>query len=209
MTPHPDRSYRDGANLDISTRPEWWLMLTKFLARGRTIASFAPSSRWMAGAMVKDIDFDAARCIVELGGGTGPITAELLRRLNKRCRSIILEIDPDLCRHLQRRFPEAEILEADAADLDRVLDERGIDKVDHVLSGLPLPSIPEPIRDRIIEASASRLAPEGTFRQLTIMPWVYYGLYRRYFQDVRFRFVFRNVPPGGVYICRGWQPQKT
>ena len=30
-------------------------------------------------------------------------------------------------------------------------------------------------------------------------------MYRRYFQDIRFRFVFRNLPPGGVYVCRGWQ----
>ena len=207
MNTPPDRSHGDSASPNISTRPEWWLMLTKFLTRGRTIASFAPSSRWMARAMVNGIDFDSARCIVELGAGTGPITAELIRRANKRCRLIMLEIDPDLCRHLQRRFPDADVLEADAADLDRILDERGIDKVDHVLSGLPLPSIPLDIRNRILEASANRLAPEGTLRQLTIMPWVYYGMYRRYFHEVRFRFIFRNLPPGGVYVCKGWEPK--
>jgi len=56
---------------------------------------------------------------------------------------------------LRRRFRHAEIIEGDAADLERLLDERGIDKVDHILSGLPLPSIPEPIRDRILDVSAA------------------------------------------------------
>ena len=50
-----------------------------------------------------------------------------------------------------------------------------------------------------------RLAPGGTFRQLTHMPWVYYSLYRGYFEEVRFQLVPLNLPPGGVYICRGWQ----
>jgi phospholipid N-methyltransferase len=203
---NPERTDPEETIPDISTRPEWWLMLTKFLERGRTIASFAPSSRWMARATVRDIDFSKARCIVELGAGTGPITKEILARAGKQCRVISLELDPDLCRHLQRRFPNAEVLQADAADVGRILDERGIDKVDHILSGLPLPSIPEDIRDRILDVCARRLKPDGSFRQLTIMPWIYYRMYRRYFQDIRFRFVFRNLPPGGVYFCRGWQP---
>ena len=54
--------------------------------------------------------------------------------------------------------------------------------------------------------STQRLAPTGTFRQLTHMPWIYYKLYRRYFAEVRFRLVPMNLPPGGVYICRGAAP---
>jgi hypothetical protein len=37
------------------------------------------------------------------------------------------------------------------------------------------------------------------------MPLVYYKLYRRYFDDVQFRFVAANLPPGGVYVCRGYR----
>ena len=55
--------------------------------------------------------------------------------------------------------------------------------------------------------SFSTWAPGGSFRQLTVMPWVYYPLYRRYFTDLKFRFVPLNLPPGGVYICQGFQPR--
>lgn len=202
---HPEPSAQPDLSPPTDTGAGRWLMFTKFLQRGRVIASFAPSSRFMANAQVRDIDFANAKCIVELGAGTGPITAELLNRAPKHCRLLIIELDRDLCRHLRKRFPGADIVEADATDLDRLLDERGIDKVDHILSGLPLPSIPEEIRDRILDVSARRLASGGTFRQLTVMPWVYYRMYRRYFTDIHFRFVPLNLPPGGVYVCRGFQ----
>ena len=66
--------------------------------------------------------------------------------------------------------------------------------------------LPEPLRNAVLETSARTLAPTGTFRQLTVMPWIYYRMYARYFDDVRFRFCPWNLPPGGVYVCRGFRP---
>ena len=54
--------------------------------------------------------------------------------------------------------------------------------------------------------SARVLGPAGEFRQITNMPWVYLKLYRTYFRDVSFRLVPLNLPPGGVYFCRGYAP---
>lgn len=186
----------------FKTSPGWWLFLKKFLQRGRTIASFAPSSRSMVRKMLQGIDFSRCDCVLELGGGTGPVTAELLRRAGKRCKVVVLELDPDLALHLRQRFPHADIVEADAVDLERLLEERRIQKVDHILSGLPVPSIPEPARTRILESAKKCLKPGGTFRQLTVMPLVYRKLYRKYFESVDFHFVFWNLPPGGVYVCK-------
>src|SRR5262245_50417185 len=104
---------------------DWWLMFRKFVQQGRTIASFAPSSRFMAPAVLKGIDFARTRSVIELGAGTGPITKEILRRAHGTgCRAIVVELDPDLCKRLRRNFPEADVVEADAADLGRILDER-------------------------------------------------------------------------------------
>src|SRR5262245_42070993 len=201
MTP-PDQN-----GPELSTQPGQgrWLFFTKFLQRGKVIASFAPSSRYMVRTVLRGIDFSRCKCIVELGAGTGPITAELIRRAPPGCKLLISELDADLAKHLRKRFPGAVVDEADAADLDGLLDQLGIDRVDHIISVLPLPSIPEEIRDRILDISAKRLAPGGSFRQLTVMPWVYYRMYRRYFTHLKFRFVPLNLPPGGVYVCEGFQ----
>lgn len=183
-------------------KSDWWLVFSKFLKHGTSIATFAPSSRFLARSIVKGIDFDKARCIVELGAGTGPITVELLRHVKPQTRLMIVELDPDFCRRLRERFPTADIVEGDAAKLDELLKARGISEVDHVISGLPLPSFPSDLRTSIIDSSLKVLAPGGTFRQLTNMPYVYWKMYRKYFDQVRFKLVPLNFPPGGVYVCK-------
>ena len=183
--------------------PDWLLFFQKFLQHGRSIASFIPSSIWLSRRVVQGIDFSRAKTIVELGAGTGPITKELLRAAPKDCRCLILERDPDFCSRLRGHFPQAEILEADALDLDRLLHERGIEKVDHVVCGLPLPSFPVEARQRLLTCVQKYLNPEGTFRQLTHLPWVFRQMYRKFFSEVRFQLVMRNFPPAGFYVCRG------
>jgi phospholipid N-methyltransferase len=184
--------------------PDWLLLFSKFLRHGSAIASFVPSSTYLARGVVRDLDFTKSRCIVELGAGTGPITAALLQLAPPTCRTAIVERDPDFCVRLREHFPHADVVQADALDLEQILAERGIEQVDHFLCGLPLPSFERKARDRIFEVVTRRLAAGGTFRQLTHMPWVYYRMYRRYFSDVRFHFVMRNLPPAGFYTC--WNP---
>ena len=181
--------------------PDWWLLFTKFWQQGPMIGSVVPSSRWLARGMLDRIDFQAANCIVELGAGTGPITAEMLQRISPRCRAVIVERDPDLCARLRERFPQADIAEADALNLDRLLADRRIETVDHVLCGLSLPWFKPPDQHTILDTSRRHLAPHGSFRQLTYMPLAHLSMYRRYFNRVRCGFVLRNLPPAGVYVC--------
>jgi phospholipid N-methyltransferase len=185
--------------------PDWWLMFRKFVDQGTGIASFAPSSRFLSRALIKGIDYDRAECIVELGAGTGPVTQELVRRVKPHTRLIVLERDPDFCSRLRAKFPTAEIVEGDAAHIDKLLADRGIRRVDHMVSGLPLPSFPAGLRDAVIDTSARVLGATGEFRQLTVMPLVYKKLYKGYFREVKFRFVALNLPPAGVYVCRGYR----
>jgi phospholipid N-methyltransferase len=187
--------------------PERWLMLRKFLSHGTSIASFSPSSRFLSRSIIRGIDWTKAKCVVELGAGTGPITKELVKAAAPNTKLVIVERDPDFCRVLREKFPDQDIVEGDACKLDEILAERGIEKADHVISGLPLPSFPAQLRDSIIAMSAKVLGPEGEFRQLTNMPWVYFKLYRNYFRDVSFKLVPWNLPPGGVYFCKGYQLQ--
>jgi phospholipid N-methyltransferase len=183
-------------------RSDLFFVMRKFLREGTSVATAAPSSRWMAKAILNGIDFDRVRTVVELGAGTGPITVEILKRLKPQTKFFVVEIDPDFCTRLRQRFPALDIVEGDAAKLPELLAQRGFDGCDEVISGLPIPSFPEELRARILKASATALGATGVFRQLTIMPLVYQNLYRRYFNDVTFKFVPLNIPPGGVYFCK-------
>ena len=206
MIPSEQKDTVSTESTQIRRGPEWWLMLRKFLSHGTSIASFSPSSRFLARSIVKGIDWAKAKCVVELGAGTGPITKALVAAAGPNTKLVIVERDPDFCRVLREKFPQHDIVEGDACKLDEILADRGISKADHIISGLPLPSFSPELRDSIIRMSAKVMGPDGEFRQLTNMPWVYWKMYRSYFSNVSFSLVPLNLPPGGVYYCRGYQP---
>src|SRR5262249_43056218 len=107
---------------------------------------------------------------------------------------------------LRERFggrPNLEVIGADVRDLAPILSERGIAKVDHIISGLPVPSFPKDLQRDLFRNVRSVLEPSGTFNQITELPWVYWRFYGRFFEEVRFRFEPRTFPPAGAYFCRG------
>jgi phospholipid N-methyltransferase len=185
------------------------LFLGKFLKHGTAIASLAPSSPWLSRATVRNVDWARARVLVELGAGTGPVTRVLAEKAPPECRVVVVERDSDFARLLRDRFahlPNFEVVEADARDLAAVLDDLGVGRADHVISGLPVPSFPKDLQRGLFRVVRGVLDPSGTFNQITELPWVYWRFYRRYFDDVRFAFELRNFPPAGAYFCRGVKP---
>lgn len=185
---------------------DFFLFLGKFLRHGTKIASLAPSSPWLSRTTVRNIDWSRAKVVVELGAGTGPITKVLAEQAPPACRVLVIERDPDFARILRARYsgrPNMEVIEGDCRDLAAMLAERGIDRADYVISGLPVPSFPKDLQLELFRVVKRVLAPEGSYNQITEMPLVYRGLYKRFFDDVRFAFEPRNFPPAGAYYCRG------
>ena len=95
------------------------------------------------------------------------------------------------------------MVEGDVRDLAAILRDRQVDRVDAVISGLPVPSFPKDLQRDLFRVVRSVLAPEGVYSQITELAWVYMPLYRRFFDRVDFRFEPRNFPPAGAYHCRG------
>jgi phosphatidylethanolamine/phosphatidyl-N-methylethanolamine N-methyltransferase len=184
---------------------DFTLFLGKFLRHGTKIASLAPSSPWLSRATIHNVDWPNASVVVELGAGTGPITRAIAEKAPPSCRVLAIERDPDFARLLQERFanlPNFEILEADVRDLARLLADRGIARADYIISGLPVPSFPKDLQHDLFNVVRQVLKPDGTYNQITEIPWLYQGLYRKFFEDVRFHFEPRNFPPAGAYVCR-------
>ena len=182
------------------------LFLGKFLRHGTAIASLAPSSPWLSRTTVRNIDWDRTKVLVELGAGTGPITRVLAEKARADCRVVVLERDPDFARILRERFQgyaNFDVVEGDVRDLTSILERLGISHVDAVISGLPVPSFPKDLQRDLFRAIKKILVPDGTYNQITEMPWVYLRFYRKFFHHVHFAFEPRNLPPAGAYYCRG------
>jgi phospholipid N-methyltransferase len=185
-----------------------------FLKQLRTaphsVGAIAPSSGALAETMVAPIDFDHAAAIVELGPGTGSITAAIATRLAPGTRYLGIEISPAFCASLNRRFPTLEFVNGSAEDLRTILAHSGIAAVDAVICGLPWASLPVAFQERTMAAIVASLRPHGLFvtfayPQGLLLPAAHRlrRTLRREFTTVRTtRIVWRNLPPAFAYVCR-------
>lgn len=183
---------------------EFGLFFKKFIKKGRKISAATPSSFFLSREVCSVVDWDKPATIVELGAGTGPITDFILKRLKPHHKFVSIEMDDEFYQILKRRFPNAPLIKGDATDLDKTLAGTGIEKADYVLSGLPTPSLPREASDRLFKWMDRNLFPNGgIFSQLTVIPLYFWPFYKKHFQEVKYNMVWRNMPPGGVYKCRG------
>ncbi|QTD45423.1 class I SAM-dependent methyltransferase [Ottowia testudinis] len=161
-------------NLAVRRSPQS-LFLRELVAQPGTVGAICASSPRLAARMASWVDPAAPGLVVELGGGTGVITAALLARGVAPERLVVIEQSAALAAHLRRRFVRVRVVHGDAAELaslaqspDWPRDGAGAPlPIGCIVSGLPLLSIPPAVRQRILQAGAALLAPGGRLLQFT------------------------------------------
>jgi phosphatidylethanolamine/phosphatidyl-N-methylethanolamine N-methyltransferase len=178
------------------------LLLKLWLKNPLKIGAVAASSPELAAAMARHIPTGTEGYVVELGGGTGPVTRAILDTGVPPERLIVVERDPVLHRHLQGRYPAVRVLQGDAMHLRQLLRREGIHPVKCIVSSLPLLSMKKAIQHRIGTEVFAVLEPGAPFIQFT------YGLFsplnRRQLGvsgTVEDR-VLQNLPPASVWLYR-------
>ena len=96
--------------------------------------------------MARYVDPNSTGPVVELGPGTGPVTEALVEAGVDPARLVLVEFNPAFCRLLQKRYPDATLVQGDAYSLRRLLETLLIQPAAAVVSGLPL--VTKPIRER-------------------------------------------------------------
>jgi phospholipid N-methyltransferase len=181
-----------------------------FIANPRQVGAILPTSRRAVRDMLDMADFARARCVVELGAGTGVYTEEILPRLRPDARFLAFEVDPELVATLDGRFedPRVQVINDSAENVGNYLDGAKGAKVDIIVSGLPFTSLPEPVKRNIFEQIKQVLAPEGVMVAIQYSTMVQRDL-RRLFASVRRRISPLNVPPAFLFACSGALPQES
>jgi len=175
------------------------LFLGRWVKAPHRIGALAPSSRYLARAMARQVDPRQARVVVELGGGTGSITRALLESGLAPEKLIVVERDERLHRLLAERFPQLRVIAGDAAQLAALLRPLGITSISAIVSGLPLLSMTKRLRQRIVEQSFALLGDSGSLVQFTYglaspLPARDFALSGRIVARV-----WRNFPPACVW----------
>jgi phosphatidylethanolamine/phosphatidyl-N-methylethanolamine N-methyltransferase len=162
-----------------------------------------PSSKILARAMARCVDPQAQGPIIELGPGTGPVTAALVRHGIDPARLILVEFNPDFCRLLRARYPAATVVQGDAYRLRRLLENYVDEPAAAVVSGLPLVTKPLRTRLRLISDAMTLLAPGAPFVQFTyaMLPPIPKKLPGMRAQASE--MIWMNLPPARVWVYRG------
>ncbi|MEP6897736.1 MAG: methyltransferase domain-containing protein [Rhodanobacter sp.] len=197
-------------DMTLAPRLRWLTFFRQWMKNPRSMASIAPSGRQLARLMVAALPADCHR-VVELGAGTGAITAALLRHGIQPPSLLALEMNPVLHDLLRQRFPGIHLACKDARHLEGVLgstDTLRHGEVDAVCSSLGLLAMPRRLQCDILSAAFGVLRPNGLFIQYT------YGISSPLPADVCERFglqcrsaglAWRNLPPARVFVYQRMQ----
>jgi phospholipid N-methyltransferase len=117
----------------------------------------------MARGMVAHLPADRPLRIVELGPGTGPFTNAIVQRVHPDSRILAIDREPMFVDWLRERWPTVQCVCASAADLARLVSDRHMAPIDHIISGLPFASLPIDETQRILDGIERVLRPGGTF----------------------------------------------
>ncbi|MFD4749805.1 class I SAM-dependent methyltransferase [Streptomyces rubiginosohelvolus] len=148
--------------------------------------------------------------VVELGPGSGAFTTAIQQRLDGRGQHIAVELNGRFAEKLARSQPRVDVAHADARRLKPILQVRGLESADVIVSGLPWAALPAHDQRELLDAVTSVLPPHGVFTTFAYVHARWTGPARRLLTTLRAEFdevvvgrtVWANLPPALVYHCR-------
>lgn len=185
-----------------SRREQWALFARNFFRHPKMLGSLIPSSRFLIERLLREIEWDQARVIVEYGPGVGSFTSEMLRLMRSDAVLIAVETNPEFVAFLRRAYPDPrlQVVHGSAADVEKVLADRGVSRADYVVSGIPLSTLPDCTREEILISTHRALQPEGALLVYQFSPKALPDL-RRIFSRVNRSFEPLNVLPALIFYC--------
>ena len=181
---------------------EMLLFAGNFLRHPHMLGSIIPSSRFLVDQVLAPIDWERARVIVEYGPGVGTLTGEILKRMHPDAHLVVIETNQDFVRFLRSSLPDPRLHVAhdSAAEVQSVLRQFGLPPANYIISGIPLGSMPDPVRADIVGKSRDALEVGGEFLVYQFTARVLPVL-ERTFPHVRRGVERRNIPPAQFFFC--------
>lgn len=182
------------------------IFISQYLKNPKTVGSVSPSSEKLAKGMLEGIDFLSAKCIVEYGPGTGVFTERILNQKNDSTVLMTIECNKTFFDMLNEKYANKKnfiMINGSAENITEYLDKYNIGKVDYVVSSLPFSSLPSEISHNVLVKTKKVLGDKGRFItfQYTLLK---YKLFKSYFNHIKIRAVFFNLPPAYVLKCNNF-----
>ena len=178
------------------------LFVRNFLKYPAMQGSLIPSSHFLVNGMLRQVDWERARVLVEFGPGVGTMTREILRRMHPDATLVTIELNAEFVHFLQDEIsdPRLRVVHGSAADVLQILRNLNFYLADYIISSLPYAAMGDAIRRGIMQESRRVLSSDGSllFFQYTtaILPSL-----RSSFSSVRQEFELLNFPPALILNC--------
>ncbi|MGH1388034.1 class I SAM-dependent methyltransferase [Kordia sp.] len=169
----------------------------------KTSGTIKPSSKYLIDNCLKDINFKEAKTILQFGSGEGCFTAELLSRMSEHTELFTYEINSQFYTHCANRFlpqDNLHLLNSSALEFEEVLNKECINKVDCIVSTLPLALFKNTEVKNLLNKVYKYLNKNGVYIQYQYSLKSYREL-KKTFDKVDLSFTLMNVPPAFVYTC--------
>ena len=168
----------------------------------RQVGTVTRSTPLICKRLAKGANADTGNVILELGAGDGVITKHILEMLPQQSKLLALEINPKFCDQLRKINDDRLVVIQDSAEkISSHLKAQDIDKVDGVVSTLPLVGMPRDLGRSIVNSCYSVMKSGSSYSQ------IHYSMnmrkiYKEVFDEVKIGWEVRNVPPAFVFICK-------
>jgi len=186
-----------------------WPFLARFLKHPNAVGAIAPSSRFLAAAMLEGIDWPSVRNVLEYGPGSGAFTGHILARLPPQAKFLVIERDPVFCRQLRQRYPQLLVEEASVELAPELCQRHGLGPIDGIVCSLPWAWLPESVQLRSLDGIQQLLDKGGRFHSFAYLQGLPLPASRRFRRRLAERFgelerspvIWRNLPPAVVLRC--------
>ncbi len=174
------------------------LFLRRWLANPLQMGSIVPSSPALCRRVVAQVRLGDGEGVIELGAGTGVISQALLAGGIAAERITVVEIVPDMARHLAETLPGVNVIQGDARALPDLLPRQRHGRIGTIVCGIPLVLLPVAEQRRFIDAMEA-VAPGRGFLHYSYcatspLPWRKHGLVAK-----REAWTPLNLPPASVW----------
>lgn len=188
---------KNGIRLDDEMR-----FIRSWIEKPLSIGAVRPSGKVLARTMASFVDPSVPGPVIELGPGTGPVTEALVEQGVDPSRLVLVEFNPEFCRLLRTRYPEATVVRGDAYALHRVFGRVLSQPAAAIVSGLPLVTKPLKTRVRLLREAFRLMQPNAPFVQFTYavvppIPRALAGVTTEASERI-----WMNVPPARVWVYR-------
>jgi phospholipid N-methyltransferase len=212
MSTSPARTLKGSRRIqrrrDRRSKSPQWQFLRGFLKNPVMVGSIIPSSKVLIEKMLGPVDWAATRVFVEYGPGVGTFTRPILERLGDDATLVTIDTNADFTRYLKESIddPRLVTVTGSAADVEKILAERGLASADYVLSGLPFSTLPPGVGDDIAEATSKVIRPGGAFLVYQFSPKVH-DFIKPHFAPIKRGFEWVNVPPATLFWAFKGEPE--